>query len=130
MLFQTLFYGGMLALGAHGSPNERLYMEVAAAVTKTCHHMYTEMATGIAPEFVTFHDGVIHAGARYNIQRPEAIESIFYMFRKTADPVYREWAWEMFSSMSKHYKTPSGWVGLKDATSVNPVKKDDAMVRL
>ena len=121
----------MLVLGSHGSPNDRLYTEVATAVTKTCHHMYTEMATGIAPEFVTFHDGVMHAGARHNMQRPEAIESIFYMFRKTGDPMYREWAWKMFSSMAKHYKTPSGWVGLKDATSVNPmIKKDDTMVRL
>jgi mannosyl-oligosaccharide alpha-1,2-mannosidase len=82
-----------------GSPHEKLYMEVAAGVTKTCHHMYTEMASGIAPEFVNFQSRVMHAGARYNIQRPEAIEAIFYMFRKTGDPMYRDWAWEMFNSM-------------------------------
>ena len=82
------------------SPNEKQYMEVAAGVTKTCYHMYHDMATGIAPEFVNFQNRHMHAGARYNIQRPEAIEAIFYMYRKTGDPVYREWAWEMFSSMA------------------------------
>ena len=126
---QTLLVGGMLVLGSHGSPSEKLFMEVAAGVTKTCHHMYTEMATGIAPESVTFQNGVMHAGARYNIQRPEAIEAIFYMYRKTGAPVYREWAWEMFSSMVKQYKTPTGWVGLKDVHR-NPPQKDDTMVRL
>lgn len=120
------FVGGMLVLGSEGSPNEKLYMEVAAAVTKTCHHMYADMATGIAPEFVNFQNRNMYAGARYNIQRPEAIEAIFYMFRKTGEPVYREWAWEMFESMVKHYKTPTGWVGLKDVR-VNPPQRDNTM---
>ena len=50
------------------------------------------------------------------------------MYRKTGAPVYREWAWEMFSSMVKQYKTPTGWVGLKDVHR-NPPQKDDTMVR-
>ena len=73
---------------------------MAAGITKTCYHMYHDMATGIAPEFVNFNNRNMHAGARYNIQRPEAIEAIFYMYRKTGDPMYREWAWEMFRSMA------------------------------
>ena len=84
------------------------------------------MATGIAPEYVKFQHGDMFAGAKYNIQRPEAIEAIFYMYRKTGDATYREWAWEMFQSMVKHYKTPNGWVGLKDVR-MNPPIKDNTM---
>ena len=74
-------------LPARGSSQEKEYMEVAAGITKTCYHMYHDMATGIAPEFVNFNNRNMHAGARYNIQRPEAIEAIFYMYRKTGDPM-------------------------------------------
>jgi mannosyl-oligosaccharide alpha-1,2-mannosidase len=42
------------------------------------------------------------------------------MYRKTGDPMYREWAWEMFQNMRRHYRTETGWVGLKDVRSPNP----------
>lgn len=120
------FVGGMLVLGAEGSKHEERFMEVAAGITKTCYHMYTNQPTGIAPEYVNFRDRKMHAGARYNIQRPEAIEAIFYMYRKTGDEMYRNWAWEMFTSMVTHYKTPTGWTGLKDVR-MNPPHHDNTM---
>ena len=54
--------GWMDGLPALGSPNEKKYMEVAAGVTKTCFHMYHDLATGIAPEFVNFQNRHMHAG--------------------------------------------------------------------
>ena len=121
------FVGGMLVLGAKGSPNEQEYMRVAAGITKTCFHMYTMTPTGIAPELVNFRAGKMYiGGAHYNIQRPEAIESIFYMFRKTGDPKYRDWAWEIFNSMVKQYKKPTGWVGIRDVRT-NPSPPDNLM---
>lgn len=116
----TCFVGGMLVLGSHGSDHEDEYMKVAAAITKMCWRMYSTQPTGIAPEFVNFQDKKMHVGGKFNIQRPEAIEAIFYMYRKTGDPVYREWAWEMFTNMRRHYRTETGWVGLKDVRSPNP----------
>lgn len=44
----------------------------------------------------------IHKGDRHNLQRPETIESLFYMYRVTGDEMYREWGWEMFKSFIKH----------------------------
>ena len=29
----------------------------------------------------------------YNILRPETVESFFYLWRVTGDPIYQEWGW-------------------------------------
>jgi mannosyl-oligosaccharide alpha-1,2-mannosidase len=48
--------------------------------------MYARMRTGLAPEFVRFSPGgAMQIGAAHNLLRPEAIESIFYMWRFTKD---------------------------------------------
>ncbi|KAJ5083786.1 Mannosyl-oligosaccharide 1-2-alpha-mannosidase [Penicillium angulare] len=44
----------------------------------------------------------IHAMDRHNLQRPETVESLFYMYRVIGDEMYREWGWEMFKSFVKH----------------------------
>lgn len=44
----------------------------------------------------------IHSQDRHNLQRPETVESLFYMYRITEDETYREWGWEMFKSFIKH----------------------------
>jgi mannosyl-oligosaccharide alpha-1,2-mannosidase len=122
----SCFVGGMFCLGSGSgvTEQEKLYLETARKITKTCYKMYADSPTGIAPETIGFRGGTAHVGQRSNIQRPEAIESIFYMYRKTGDEMYREWAWEMFQSMKAQYRTESGWCGLKDVR-VNPPQRDD-----
>jgi endoplasmic reticulum Man9GlcNAc2 1,2-alpha-mannosidase len=44
----------------------------------------------------------IHANDVHNLQRPETVESLFYMYHITGDPMYREWGWEMFESFREH----------------------------
>ncbi|KAL9621263.1 MAG: hypothetical protein Q9160_004284 [Pyrenula sp. 1 TL-2023] len=44
----------------------------------------------------------IHANDVHNLQRPETVESLFYMYRVTGDQIYRDWGWEMFKSFVKH----------------------------
>lgn len=34
------------------------------------------------------------ASPAYNILRPETVESFFYMWRVTGDPMYQEWGWK------------------------------------
>ena len=120
------FVGGMLALGSEGSKHRDEYLDVAASVTKMCYRMYSTQPTGLAPEYVNFANKQMHVGAKFNIQRPETIESIFYMWRKTGDDTYREWAWNIFLSMEKWYKTDTGWAGVKDVR-VTPPGHDDTM---
>jgi len=54
--------------------------------------------TKLGPESFRF-DGTTEAkavrqGEKYYIQRPEVIETYFYMWRFTRDPKYREWGWQ------------------------------------
>jgi mannosyl-oligosaccharide alpha-1,2-mannosidase len=44
----------------------------------------------------------IHSQDVHNLQRPETVESLFYMYRITGDEIYREWGWEMFKAFVKH----------------------------
>ena len=48
----------------------------------------------------------IHMNDEHNLQRPETVESLFYMWRITGDEIYREWGWEMFKSFVKHTVYP------------------------
>jgi len=43
-----------------------------------------------------------------NMLRPEAVESLFYMWRVTGEPKYREWGWRMFQAFQKHSRTDQG----------------------
>jgi endoplasmic reticulum Man9GlcNAc2 1,2-alpha-mannosidase len=44
----------------------------------------------------------IHPQDHHNLQRPETVESLFYMYRITGDETYRHWGWEMFQSFIKY----------------------------
>lgn len=58
--------------------------------------------------------------------RPEAIESVFIMYRLTGDPTLLEAAWKMFTTIENHTRTKYGHAGLKDV--MNPDSpKDDKM---
>jgi mannosyl-oligosaccharide alpha-1,2-mannosidase len=52
--------------------------------------------------------------------RPEYVESLFYAWRITGEPRYREWAWEAFSAIETHCKAPYGYAQLADVYKVNP----------
>tara|TARA_B100001250_G_C19347343_1_gene591782 strand:- start:139 stop:492 length:354 start_codon:yes stop_codon:yes gene_type:complete len=62
-----------------------------------------------------------------NVQRPETVEAIFYMYRKTGDEKYRKWAWEIFQSMKQMYATTTGWTGIRDVrqATTSPQNRDD-----
>jgi hypothetical protein len=40
----------------------------------------------------------------YNILRPEAVESIFMLWRITKDPQYLDWGWDIFQAFEKWSK--------------------------
>jgi mannosyl-oligosaccharide alpha-1,2-mannosidase len=44
----------------------------------------------------------IRRNDRHNLQRPETIESLLYMYRITGDEIYRQWGWEIFTSFIRH----------------------------
>ncbi|KAH0842422.1 hypothetical protein AYO21_10504 [Fonsecaea monophora] len=75
------------------------------------------------------HDYDIHTNDVHNLQRPETIESLFYMYRITKDRKYRQWGWEMFEAFREHTKVIDELTGQVyaytslDTVMENPVKE-------
>lgn len=49
--------------------------------------------------------------------RPEAIESVFYMYRLTGDNIWREKGWKMFQAVQRATQTEVANAAMKDVTS-------------
>jgi mannosyl-oligosaccharide alpha-1,2-mannosidase len=81
--------------------------------------------TKLAGENYQFYDGQdLQVGTPWNILRPETVESLMYVWRKTGDSKYRDWGWDIFQAFEKQSRTPTGYVGLRD---VRTGEKDDMM---
>ena len=86
---------------ANLDPKMKHYVEVAEELTRTCYETYRQTASGLSPEIVYFQfrgaakgaDIQIHDADAFSILRPETVESLFYMYRFTGDPKYRDWGW-------------------------------------
>jgi len=122
------FVPGMLALGAQHIPEVHdEHMELAAKLMDTCYQMYKRQRTGLAPEFVKWGPPGrgMEVGAGHNLLRPETVESLFYLWRFTADPKYRQWGWEIFLAFERYCRVPSGgYAGLKDVRAERPTQDD------
>ncbi|KAK4946407.1 hypothetical protein LTR10_014605 [Elasticomyces elasticus] len=61
--------------------------------------------------------GYTRISGRYYTLRPEAIESVWYMYRITGDESWREKGWNMFDAVDRATKTEVGNAAIKDVTS-------------
>ncbi|OAP64829.1 hypothetical protein AYL99_00801 [Fonsecaea erecta] len=68
--------------------------------------------------------GVSAIASRAYELRPEAIESIFVLYRITGDESLRESAWAMFETITNHTRTEFGYSCIEDVTQSNPRKTD------
>ncbi|MCJ1471514.1 hypothetical protein MMC13_000154 [Lambiella insularis] len=59
------------------------------------------------------------------ILRPEAIESVFIMYRVTGDEKWREKGWKMFNSVQNHTRVEFGYSGIRDVTNETPNYMDE-----
>ncbi|KAH8815020.1 glycoside hydrolase family 47 protein [Xylogone sp. PMI_703] len=130
-------------------------MELARELTQTCWGMYKYMATGLAAEITHFNiddpplpegsphnpppdfdpaedaewrqDFNVKSNDVHNLQRPETVESLFYMWRITGDVKYREWGWEMFKSFMNYTAVPEGggFTSLDNANKIPPSTRDN-----
>jgi len=110
------------------------YLELAAELTRTCYEMYRAMPTGLSPEVAGMNiqpgnkeDIYVHYGAQYNLQRPETVESIFYMYRATGDKKYQNWGWEIFRSFEKHTRLAEGYASIDSVQRPENVGYRDKM---
>ncbi|KAH7445716.1 hypothetical protein KP509_01G021300 [Ceratopteris richardii] len=121
------FAPGMLALGSMNAPSEKapVYLNLAKELVKTCYNFYARSPTKLAGENYLFRQGQdMVVGTSWNIQRPETVESLMYLWRATGDNIYRDWGWNIFQAFEKQGRIDSGYVGLRD---VNTGVKDDKM---
>lgn len=129
-------------------------MQLARELMHTCWGMYKCMATGLAAEITYFKiadpplpesaehqapkkfdpdpdaewrkDFDVHPQDTHNLQRPETVESLFYMWRITGDVKYREWGWEMFKSFSEFTAVEDGgFSSLNNANTIPPPFRDN-----
>lgn len=120
------FMGGLLASGAtEGLPvhearrrpfwdtDRENDWDLAKELTNTCYQMYNQTPSGLAPEIVVFNQGkaaprnwwqsslgdfFVKPFDKHNMQRPETVESIMFMYQLSHDKKYRQWGAEITSS--------------------------------
>ncbi|KAL7938801.1 glycoside hydrolase family 47 protein [Trichoderma chlorosporum] len=73
---------------------------------------------GLAP-------GVLYINSRQYILRPEAIESVWYMYRITGDPIWMEKGWKMFEATLNATRTEIANSAVDDVNSPEPGLKDE-----
>jgi len=120
------FVPGMLALGAYGKNKER-DMHIASQLMTSCVDMYKCSPSGLAPDRVNFHQDYsdfIAVNPKY-LLRPETLESLFIMYRKTKDSKYRNIAWNIYESIERNCRTKYGYSGIDDVRRATNAPKDD-----
>lgn len=137
------FVGGMYALGGRLFSNDT-HITTAQRLTDGCTWLYHNTPSGIMPELFSMTacpstspdekcewdreltDGDIFTrltDKRY-ILRPEAIESVFYLYRITGDERLQDVAWEMFTAIEKHTRTEFANAALDDVMVPEPPQED------
>ncbi|KAL2019151.1 hypothetical protein VTK56DRAFT_10023 [Thermocarpiscus australiensis] len=145
----TCFIGGTFALAGRllGSEED---VDVGARLTRGCVYAYRAFPTGMMPERLNMvpcaedkqctwdeerwraerekwpgYEPRLPRGftavkdPRY-ILRPEAIESVFYMWRITGEAEWQDAAWDMFQAVAKGTATELGAAAVKDVTVAKP----------
>ncbi len=150
------FVGGMYALAGRLLGREA-WVDLGARLTRGCVWAYEAFPTGIMPETSSLFmcetpglgpcewdadeweklgDKKLLEGFRSVVDpryllRPEAIESVFYMYRITGDEEWRDVAWAMFQSITKATETELAFSSIKSVQAEGETQKADTMeVRL
>lgn len=148
----TCFVGGMFALGGRLF-GVREDVGVGERLARGCAWAYKVMPTHVMPEEFTLvpcraanlgrcawddarwrdegdarlPKGFSTVHVTSYLLRPEAIESVFYLWRVTGDEVWRDTAWEMFQAILKITDTGSAYSAVRDVTRGGDPEKLDQM---
>ncbi|KAK2954725.1 putative Mannosyl-oligosaccharide 1,2-alpha-mannosidase MNS1 [Blattamonas nauphoetae] len=111
------------------------FFQLGKDLTHTCYQMYHGSPSGLSGVEVNMN--VLPTGSKpireYDLC-PEAVESIFYMWRLTGDPIWQEYNWEIFQSIKRHARldertegttvVPGGYSCISDPSSATPHSRD------
>ncbi|PSC71105.1 mannosyl-oligosaccharide 1,2-alpha-mannosidase MNS1-like [Micractinium conductrix] len=124
------FYPGSIALGvmSGGVSGDKAarYLEFAGNMTQACFQLYNATGSGLGAERITFDldSGEIFVTDSRYWQRPEVIESIFYMWRATHDQKWRDMGWQMWRAIGRYARQEGGYSGSHNADQVPPPSDD------
>ncbi|KAI3343751.1 glycoside hydrolase family 47 protein [Ustulina deusta] len=127
------YIGGVYALAGRLFGNQG-YVNIASKLALGCVYGYRSFPTGMMPErlnmvacesFEKWKEdlplGFTTAKDPRYILRPEAIESVFIMYRVTGKPVWQELGWDMFTAIVNGTRTGLGThAPVKDVTQNTP----------
>lgn len=96
-----------------------------------CYSAWDMTVTGLAPEIFSW-DTSRHSSRSYRhvyfggdkrpnvfpvhpsyILRPETLESLYYFYIYTKDPIYQDMAWDIFNSLYTYCRSKSGYTGVR-----------------
>jgi mannosyl-oligosaccharide alpha-1,2-mannosidase len=129
------FAGGMLALGSKLLGNTT-HLDYGRKVTDACIWSYAHAPNGIMPEMFRMTPCPLYEPCEYDEEaskmqqfpgfervtdarymlRPEAIESLFYMYRITGERRYQDIAWSMFEAIERRTRTGIANAAIRDVT--------------
>lgn len=146
----TCFVGGMFGLGGRLFGIDH-HVALGERLARGCGWAYASFPTGVMPEVFNMlpcpsldpcpwdedrwrehGDSKLPKGfanardARY-LLRPEAIESIFVLYRITAKPELQDMAWDMFQAIIKSTETKLANSAIVDVTATGQTTKADSM---
>ncbi|CAD6893830.1 unnamed protein product [Tilletia controversa] len=135
------YISGNWMLGAKMIGNDEIF-QWGLKLAKSYYHTYNATASGIGPEGWTFklQDGTTNGqpyeytsfsqrtgfyitSPSYNL-RPEMVESLFYAWRLTGEPIWLDYIWDAFNAVRAHCTSPIGAAAAIDSVS----KKRPALV--
>ncbi|KAB5583130.1 glycoside hydrolase family 47 protein [Coniochaeta sp. 2T2.1] len=148
----SCFVGGMFAVGGRTFGIDS-HVEIGGRITRGCAWAYEAFPTGLMPEIYGLVDckqslldgcawdedrwreegdpslakGFRNARDPRYLLRPEAIESIFVLYRVTGDEALRETAWTMFQRIMMATETPLGNAAVVNVTVSGETEKEDSM---
>ncbi|KAI0513017.1 glycoside hydrolase [Xylaria bambusicola] len=141
------FVGGMFGLGGKLFQIPE-HVSIGEKITKGCVWAYDAMPAGIMPEIFNLlkcttlepcewnqgeweivgntklKEGIKNVPDPRYLLRPEAIESVFLMYRMTGKSEYQEMAWKMFQTICKATETDLAFSAIKSVKTAETVKAD------
>jgi mannosyl-oligosaccharide alpha-1,2-mannosidase len=97
----------------------------APSTGQETEEVYTSRVKGIIAEN-RLAPGFTRLSDKKYILRPEAIESVFILYRVTGDRAWQDKAWKMFEAVEKYTRTDIASSAINDVTLEKP-KKTDSM---
>ncbi|KAI6781860.1 mannosyl-oligosaccharide alpha-1 [Emericellopsis cladophorae] len=146
----TCFAGGMFGLGGKLFDIDA-HIDIGERLARGCGWAYGQFPTGVMPEIFnlipcdtiegctwdedkwlkqgdqTLNRGWMNARDPRYILRPEAIESIFLLYRMTGKEDLRDLAWDMFQGIVRSTETSLAYSAIRDVTAIDTTEKEDCM---